>query len=116
MKIDKMLNDDAILAELGERLAQRRLVLGLTQAALATEAGVSKRTVERVEAGGSAQSASLVRLLRALDLLPGLEALVSDTGPGPMALLRHQGKRRQRASSPRSAPGPAEPWSWGPDE
>ncbi len=38
--------------EFGQRLARRRLDLDLTQAQSADEAGVGKRTVERIEAGG----------------------------------------------------------------
>ncbi len=43
MKIEGLLTASAILAELGGRLAQRRLALELTQEMLAEQAGVSKR-------------------------------------------------------------------------
>mgnify|MGYP000461714881 CR=1 FL=1 len=48
----------------------------LTQADLAHEAGVSKRTVERIEAGASAQMASLIRIFRVLDLMPALDRFI----------------------------------------
>lgn len=51
MKIAGQHPDEAILKELGGRLAGVRLGRNLTQAALAEQAGVSKRTVERMEAG-----------------------------------------------------------------
>ena len=51
MKISTNLTDDVILAELGERLSRRRIDLGLTQARVADEAGISKRTVERMRRG-----------------------------------------------------------------
>ena len=69
MKIEKQLNDAAILKEIGERIAQRRLDLQLSQADLAEEAGLSKRTVERMEAGESTQLSSMIRVLRALNLI-----------------------------------------------
>ena len=53
MKITPELTDSAVLHELGERLSRRRIDAGLTQAELAHEAGVSKRSVERIEAGES---------------------------------------------------------------
>ncbi len=107
------LTDDTILGELGKRLAQRRLARGLTQANLARQAGVSKRTVERMEAGASVQTLSLVRILRVLDLLKDLDRLVPETGPAPMDLLKLKGKQRKRASSGIS-PGQSEPdWRWG---
>ena len=43
--------DSRILAELGERLARYRLNRNLTQDQLAREAGVSKRTIVRLEDG-----------------------------------------------------------------
>jgi transcriptional regulator with XRE-family HTH domain len=114
MEISESMADDAILAELGERLARRRLDLQLTQAALAEQAGVAKRTVERIEAGASAQLTSLVRILRVLDLLSGLEQLVSPPGPRPLELLRLKGRQRQRASTQAPA-GRDAPWSWDDD-
>ena len=51
MKISQLLADEAILAELGKRITRRRLDLELTQAAVAEQAGIAKRTLERVEAG-----------------------------------------------------------------
>ena len=101
MKIETWNTDHAVAAELGRRLARCRLSMGVTQAALAFEAGISKRTLERIEAGQSVQFVSLVRLLRALRLMDNLEALAPAEGPGPMELLRMQGRRRQRASSAR---------------
>lgn len=112
MKIERFLTDDAVLLELGSRLAQRRIALGKSQAALAEQAGVSKRTVERVEAGDAAQTATLIRMLRVLELLDRLEMLVPETGPRPMDLLKLKGKERKRA--PRKTAKPSvQPWQWG---
>ena len=109
--------DAAILIELGQRLSRRRIDRNLTQAGLAKEAGISKRTLERMEAGGATQTTNLVRVLRVLDLLAGLHQLVPEAGPSPLALLKAKGKERQRASSPRRASRVAEPpateWTWG---
>ena len=93
--------DDAVLAALGERLAQRRLRRDLTQQQLADEAGVSRRTLVRLEAGESTQLTNLVRVLRALGLLENLPALVPAPGPSPLQQLRNRGKRRKRASGKR---------------
>jgi transcriptional regulator with XRE-family HTH domain len=111
MKITNLLSNDAVLDELGARLARRRLDLQLTQAAVAEQAGVAKRTLERIEAGASAQLSTLIRVLRVLDALPGLDALVPEAGPRPMDLLKRGGKVRQRAPHHRSAPA-EKPWSW----
>lgn len=118
MRINNELSDEAILDELGGRLAQRRIARSLSQAALAAEAGVAKRTVERVEAGESVQLVTLVRLCRVLDLMDGLDQWLPETGPSPMALLKEKqtGKGRQRARGRRAAPAMEsgeKPWTWG---
>ncbi|WP_041360144.1 helix-turn-helix domain-containing protein [Nitrosomonas sp. Is79A3] len=118
MKINNELSDETILTELGGRLAQRRIARSLSQAALAAEAGVAKRTVERVEAGESVQLVTLVRLCRVLDLMAGWDQWLPETGPSPMALLKEKqtGKGRQRARGRRTAPvmkSGQKPWTWG---
>ena len=112
MKISNLLADDIILVEIGGRITQCRLDLKLTQANLAEQAGVAKRTVERIEAGASAQMSSMIRIFRVLGLLGNLDELIPETGPSPMDLLKRKGKVRQRASSPRHAEQTDEVWTW----
>ncbi len=118
MKISNLLTDDAILAEIGERVTRCRLDLQLTQADVAEQAGVAKRTVERIEAGASAQMSSLIRILRVLDLLPGLDRMIPEVSTRPMDLLKRKGKVRQRASSSGRSDRPDnsdKPWTWDDD-
>lgn len=115
MKITAELGDEVVLAAVGQRLAQRRLACNWTQARLAGEAGVSKRTIERLESGGSVQSANLVRVLRVLGLLQGLDAWLPDAAPGPMRLLRDHGRSRKRASTRSGRATAAQPWQWDED-
>ncbi len=112
MKIERLLTDDAVLSELGGRLSRCRIELGLSQAKLAQQAGVSKRTVERIEAGAATQTNTLIRILRELQLLERMETLVPDTVPSPMDLLKLKGRERKRA--PRKGGSPSgKPWQWG---
>ena len=113
MKIINQLTDDTVLKELGKRLERRRLDHQLTQANVAEQAGVSKRTVERIEAGSAAQTSSLIRILRVLNLLQVLDQLIPETGPRPMDLLKLKGKQRERASSSRKSDKSNKVWSWG---
>ncbi len=112
MKIDNLLTDEAVLSELGARLNRYRIKLHLSQAKLAEQAGVSKRTVERIEAGATTQTATMIRVLRALELLDRLDSLIPDTGPRPMDLLKLKGKERQRAPR-RQKNSSDKPWEWG---
>lgn len=112
MKILSQLTDDAVLRELGERLGRVRLQRNMTQAELAVEAGVSKRTIERMEAGGATQLVNLVRACRALNLVEGFETLIPEPLPSPIAQLKLRGKERKRASSAKP-PTPVTKWQWG---
>lgn len=107
-----LLADTHILDTLGSRVSQQRLARNLTQAELATAAGVSKRTVERFEAGDSTQLANFIRILRALNLLGGLDLLLPELSPSPIEQLKLQGKRRQRASSVREPKPSTKTWTW----
>ena len=119
------MSDDALLGELAAGLSRHRLNRNETQASVAREAGVARRTVSKIENGHVVDTRSLVRVLRALELLDGLEALVPRPLVSPVALAESQGRVRRRASGrPESRPGQAESseasdiageWSW-PDE
>lgn len=115
MRLTKALSDEAVVRELGGRLAALRLAHNLTQAALAQEAGVSKRTVERLESGEAASRLSaLVRVSRVLGLFDRLETLVPAAVPGPVEQLKLAGRTRKRASKPRQpTPAKSRKWTWG---
>jgi transcriptional regulator with XRE-family HTH domain len=111
MKLTAQHSDSVILAELGKRLAAARLERNLTQAELAIEAGVAKRTLERLEAGQPSQLANLVRVVRALGLAANFDLLVPETPPSPIAELELRGRQRERASRRAKRETPA-PWRW----
>lgn len=116
MRISAENTDSAVIVELGRRAARIRLDRNLTQAALATEAGVHRNTVDRFEAGQSVSLTNFVRIVRALGLLPGFELLLAEPVPSPIEQLKLSGKTRKRArpapaqALDDSAPGK---WSWG---
>lgn len=118
MRIGQRLTDEAVLGELGGRLARMRLQRNLTQLQLAEEAGVNRKAVVRLEGGEPVQLLTLVRVLRALEHLDALDALVPPPQASPIELLELRGRSRRRAR-PRSR-GPdrpadeaGEPWRWG---
>src|SRR5271166_5868196 len=114
MKITKQGTDEVVLGELGGRLARIRLDRNLTQAQLATQAGVSKRTVERLEAGTvGTQLSGFIRVCRVLDLIERLDLLVPEPVPSPVEQLRLGGKRRKRASKAKVPEPSPKKWQWG---
>ncbi|MDZ4829434.1 MAG: helix-turn-helix transcriptional regulator [Phycisphaerae bacterium] len=103
----------AVLAELGDRLSRLRLQRNLTQAKLAREAGVSKRTLIRLEGGESSQVTNLIRVIRALGLLGTLDGLVPPPPLSPIEQLRSRARERRRASPGTKASMPSTKWAWG---
>ncbi|MDT8369621.1 MAG: helix-turn-helix transcriptional regulator [Longimicrobiales bacterium] len=98
MKIRSTTRTDATLAELGDRIRRHRLDRNQTQAELATEAGIGEATLRRMEAGESPTLTNLIRVLRALDHLSGLDAVLPEPTVSPIELARRAGRTRQRAS------------------
>jgi putative transcriptional regulator len=121
MQITSQLTDETVLQELGQRLAHTRLNRNMPQEALATAAGVSVPTVQRIERGDPTEIRSLIRVMRVLDLLESLDLAIPPPIPSPIEQLKLQGRNRQRASSRSSERGSTglQPWRWGdesPDE
>jgi len=115
MRIDEHLGVEAVIEQVGQRLARRRLDLGLSQAEAAEKAGLGKRTVERLEAGADCQLSTVIRLLRVLGLSDGLETLVPEHAVRPMELLEAKGAERRRARR-RTPTGSKGAWRWGDEE
>ncbi len=117
MRITKQATDEAVLSELGSRLAQVRLERNLTQAQLAEQAGVSKRTVERLESGSVAtQLSGFSRVCRVLDLIERFDMLVPEPIPSPIEQLKLRGRKRRRASATRKAKPAPRKWQWGDEQ
>jgi transcriptional regulator with XRE-family HTH domain len=119
MRLDEIMTDAAVLAELGDRLKRHRLARNWTQAEMAAEAGIGQATLQRAERGESVQMTSMIKLLRVLELLAGLDAAIPESIELPIAQLEREQRRRRRRA--RGTPGrrrgrpaaPTEPWRWG---
>lgn len=106
-------SSEQITGELGARLERIRLARNLTQAELAKHAGISKRTIIRLEKGVSATLDTFVRVLMALGLTSSLEALLPEAEVRPIERFAHRGRERRRAR-PRPPQAPQiEPFRWG---
>ena len=117
MKIIKQTTDEAILSEMGGRLARMRLDRNLTQAELSEQAGISKRTVERLESGSVAtQVSGFIRVCRVLDMVERFDLLVPEPVPSPVEQLRLHGRKRQRASAGMKTKVSSKKWQWGDEE
>ena len=113
MKFQELRHDDAILQELGRRVAQFRIELNLTQAELAKRAGVGKRTLERLETGETTQTRTLFRIFRELDLLAKVEMLLPEPTARPSHAIKEADTLPKRVNRKRTDEANAEKWKWG---
>ncbi len=85
---------------LGERIKRLRLNRNLDQLTTSEKAGVSEKALRYLEAGRGSTVETLLRVLKALDYLQGLDLLVPEASINPLQLLR-QSKTPRRARRPR---------------
>jgi transcriptional regulator with XRE-family HTH domain len=87
----------------------------MTQAQLAEEAGVSIRTIGRLEKGEGVSLDTFIRVLAALGIQSSLEALLPDPTVRPIERVGIGGKERKRAR-PANSSSERQKWSWGDGE
>jgi transcriptional regulator with XRE-family HTH domain len=85
---------------LGEQLQRLRVSRNLNQHTAAEKAGVSEKSLRNLEAGRGSTVETLLRTLKALDSLEGINMLAPEATVNPLELPRHV-KRRQRVRQPR---------------
>ncbi|HNP34278.1 MAG TPA: helix-turn-helix transcriptional regulator [Woeseiaceae bacterium] len=110
-KIDYALaSPEAIEYALGRELEKLRLSKNINQTALAEEAGVSRRTITRLENGEGTSLDTFIRVMRALGVVDRFDMLFPETGTRPIDRVRLGGKERKRArKKPKTAAGA---WTW----
>ncbi len=114
MNIRPEFSDELVLQEIGERLARTRLEGNLTQANLAKTAGISKRTLERLESGAaSTQLTTFIRVCRALGLLERFDMFLPKPLASPVEQVKLHGRKRKRASGIRTEKTSNKKWTWG---
>ena len=97
--------------DLCKRIERLRLDRNMSQAKLAEQAGVARRTISRMENGEGVSLNTLLRVMVALGVSDQVEQLVPLSEIQPIA--RVSGKPpRKRASSPKTKEPPAGPWKW----
>lgn len=106
---------DGMAKEVGANLEKLRLSRNITQAQLAEDAGVSERTLRRLESGDGATLDSFIRVLGALNLQQNLDLIVPDPRVRPIERVRTGGSERQRSRSTKTSKS-GKQWRWGTQE
>lgn len=116
MNLENMGNKE-IRKELGRRLQRERLNQDITQATLAEQAGIARRTLVGAEKGEGTSLETLIAILRALGRLGQLDNFLPEPPLSPIELARLKGKVRQKASGKTRYPTPSDtPWQWKEDQ
>lgn len=115
MEINNLTSDEAVIRELGSRIARYRLNRNITQNDLADRSGLSIATLKRIEAGEhSTNVVNIIRILRELKLLDNMELLLSKEPISPLLKAKTGKKTRKRASSKSiEKTSHNKQWSWG---
>jgi len=110
----ELFNSEQMESYLCKKLESVRLLKNITQASLAEDAGVSRRTISRMENGKGISLDTFIRVMKALDLTDHLEALVPSSAIRPIERVRRKGERKN-ASSPRTKNDSSKDkkWEWG---
>ena len=106
---------DQIEAALCKCLESIRLSRNITQEQLAAEAGVSLRTIGRLEKGQGVSMDTFIRVMIALRIQQNLEALLPDPTVRPIERIGVDSRERKRARPAKSKAAPQN-WSWGEEE
>ncbi len=77
------LSDNEIEARVGGRIRETRLRQNITQAALASDSGVSLSSIKNIEAGVIKSFDPFIRVLRTLGLLDLIRELAEPAGMSP---------------------------------
>ena len=106
---------DQIETALCKRMESIRLSRNITQEQLADEAGVSPRTIGRLEKGQGVSMDTFIRVMIALRIQQNLEALLPDPTVRPIERIGLDAGERKRARPTKSI-NELPTWSWGDGE
>lgn len=107
-----VLNSQQIEGVLCKKLEAVRLLKNITQSHLAEAAGVSRRTISRMENGQGTSLDTFIRVMMALDLSDHLSALLPSSEIRPIERIKGKTERKN-ASSPRNKKDTDSTWEWG---
>lgn len=91
-----------ILVQLGQRIRRKRVNMNLSQIDIAEKSGVSRRTVQAIEAGHSISLVNLIAILRSLDALDSLDSFLPPVEISPLLMAKMEGREKKRAYRKRS--------------
>jgi transcriptional regulator with XRE-family HTH domain len=104
------MSDVALSRFIGNFIQHHRLQQNKTQSEVAELAGISRSTLSLLERGETVTIATLLQVLRTLDLLYVMEAFEVVEQQSPLALAKLQQQKRKRASGTNDSNSPQSNW------
>lgn len=108
----EQMSDTAIVEQIGAYIKHIRLQKNMTQAQLATQAGLNRWTIGQIENGESTTLSTLIQILRSLEALHLLEHFTIKKEISPIAYADLQRKQRKRASGTDNVVNEPEDLGW----
>jgi transcriptional regulator with XRE-family HTH domain len=92
------MSDYALTMHIGSFVKHHRMEQNKTQEVLANAAGISRSTLSLLERGETVTLATLIQVLRVLDVLHIMDAFEVQQDISPLALAKIEKDKRKRAS------------------
>ena len=92
------MSDKALIDQIGAFVQHHRIEQNKTQETLAYAAGISRSTLSLLERGETVTLATLIQVLRVLDLLQVMDSFMIHNSISPLALAKAEQEKRKRAS------------------
>lgn len=92
------MSDKTLAEHIGAFVRHNRLLQNKPQNILAQDAGISRSTLSLLERGETVTLATLIQVLRVLDLLQVMNAFTIHETISPLAMAKIEQQKRQRAS------------------
>jgi putative transcriptional regulator len=105
-------SSEQVEAALCRRLENIRLLRNITRVQLASQAGISVKTLARLEKGEGVSLDTFIRVLTALGIQENLANLLPDPSIRPVERMKFEGKERKRAR-PVKTHKVDSTWAWG---
>lgn len=112
MKLTARSSNEEFLREFGKRIRETRINMDMTQNEAAKKAGVTSKTISRIENGEDLAVSTMLNVLRALDLVQNIDALIPEPIARPSVLIANE-QERHRVRKKASQKGSSRQWKWG---
>ena len=112
MNLTARSSNEEVLRELGKRIREVRIDMDMTQSEAAKKAGVTAKTISRIENGEDLSVSTMLNVLRALGLAQNMDALIPEPTARPSRLMANE-KERLRVRKKASQTDSSRQWKWG---